>query len=102
MILLAGRGPQQSDAYSQALVVKERLCRWTEGDYKELWREAVELTKPSEEKKLEERNAAKAAQLAHEGQINRALQAFDSAGMADKASSTEEEMRREHQETAGL
>ena len=45
---------------------------------------------------MEERNAARAAQLAQQGQYNRALQALDSAGMAEITHSTKKEMKRKH------
>ena len=102
MILPAGHGPRQSDAYSQARLVKDRLRRWKEGAYEELWKEAVNLTKPQtkkkrkkgstgeKEKSLEERNATRACQLAQDGQYKRSLQALDSAGMADWSNTTEE------------
>ena len=74
VILPADRGPRQSDAYSQGRLVRERLSRWKEGEYRELWEEAVQLTAappkansrrtgapaPEQEKTLEERNAARA------------------------------------------
>ena len=74
MILPADQGPQQSDAYFQAQIIKERLRRWNEGEYEEGWKDAVEITKPpkkfknklAEQKKLDERNAARAPQVAQE------------------------------------
>ena len=113
-LLFAGQGPRRSDAYTQARLVKERLRRWKEGEYGQLWQEAVELTKPAtkarrrrgrvmadQEKSLEEKNAGRALQLAQEGQYRKSLQALDSVGMAEQTRATEEEMLRKHPPAAG-
>ena len=91
--------------------MKKRLRRWKEGDYENLWREAVQITKPPtrsakkkgniEEKTLDKRNAARASQLAQDGQYKRSLQALDSSGMAVPTKNTEEEMRKKHPQAAG-
>jgi hypothetical protein len=86
------------------------LRRWKEGEYGELWQEAVELTKARcrragvaavQEKSLEERNAARALQLAQKGQYWKSLQTLDSAGMAEHSRATEGKMRRKHPLAAG-
>ena len=93
VILPAGRGPRQGDAYSQSRLVRDRLRRWRGGEVRQLWDEAVELTRPrprvgrrrrgaeAEEKTQEERNAVRAATLAGEGQYTRSLQALTTAGL---------------------
>ena len=110
VILPAGQGPRQSDAYAQGRVVKERLRKWKEGKYGELWEDAVLLTSappksksrrtgaptPVQEKSLEERNAARALKLAQDGQYTKSIQALDSGGMAEQTRDTEEEMRKKH------
>ena len=114
VILPAGQGPRQGDAYSQARVVKERLRRWKEGDYAELWKEAVELTKTppkgrkqrtgaraQQKKTLEQKNAQRAGQLAQEGQYRKSLQTLTSAGMAEHSRATEQEMRNKHPPASG-
>ena len=76
-ILPAGRGPRAGDAYSQARLVRERLRRWRNGEYSQLWQEAVNLTKvppkrrrrgrggrQGEEKTQEMRNSERAKILA--------------------------------------
>ena len=47
VILPAGQvqGPRQGDIYSQARAVRERLRRWRQGEYGELWDEALEATR---------------------------------------------------------
>ena len=35
----------QSDGYSQARLVKERLQRWKRGEFRHLWDEAVKVTR---------------------------------------------------------
>ena len=109
-ILPAGRGKRIADAYSQSRVVKERLRRWRAGEYRQLWDEAVQVTKKRpkksskarryqgdfEEKSAEERNADRAAALAGEGEYARAVQALGSAGMAPRSAATEAELRRKH------
>ena len=81
----------QSDAYSQARIVKERLVRWGRGEYRELWDEATKLSRfqPRKKKKgveetepsQEEQNSRRATRLAQDGQFTRALQALTSAGL---------------------
>ena len=46
VILHAGRGPRQADARSQAKQVLSRLSRWRQGEYRQLWDEAIAATKP--------------------------------------------------------
>ena len=43
VILPAGQvqGPRQGDIYSQARAVRERLRRWRQGEYGELWDKAL-------------------------------------------------------------
>ena len=105
-ILPAGRLPRQADAYSQARVVKERLGRWRRGEYKQLWDEAVSITKAPpkprkkaparEEHSLEEKNAQRATRLAQEGQYTRSLQSLTSAGMAQHNRTTVDIMTDKH------
>jgi hypothetical protein len=107
-ILPACRGPRVADAYSQGRLVKERLRRWRAGEYRELWEEAVTLTKRQpkarrqrggqdpEERSQEQRNAERARVLAQEGEYTRSLQALTSAGMATQSAATNTEMRAKH------
>ena len=110
MVLPAGRGPRQGDAYSQAKQVKERLKRWGKGEYRQLWEEAVKMTKippkakgrrrtgvPEETvKKQQDKNGERATKLAQEGQFSRAVQTLTSQGMADATETTTEAMREKH------
>ena len=110
VILPAGRGPRQGDAYSQSRLVRDRLRRWRGGEVRQLWDEAVELTRPrprvgrrrrgaeAEEKTQEERNAVRAATLAGEGQYTRSLQALTSAGLADHSRDSVRKMEAKHPE----
>ena len=115
VILPAGQGPRQSDAYAQGRIVRERLRRWKEGMFRELWEEAVTLTSappksknrrtgaptPAEEKSLEDRNAARALGLAQDGQYTKSIQALDSWGMAEQTRDTEEIMKNKHPPATG-
>ena len=106
-ILTAGRGPRLGDAYTHTREVKERLRRWGQGEYRQLWDEAVALTKPPPrarvrrrtgeavrvEKTQEERNVERSTKLAHNGQYSRALTSLNSPGMAEHTRATKEEMR---------
>ena len=107
VILPAGRGPRQADAYSQARLQKERLSRWRKGEVLQLWEEAKKLTKiptskkkrqrgEKKEKTQEEKNAARASTLAADGQLTRAVQALTSHGLAEHNRATEAEMRDKH------
>ena len=113
-ILPAGRGPRAGDAYSQARLVRERLRRWRNGEYSQLWQEAVNLTKvppkrrrrgrggrQGEEKTQEMRNSERAKILAQEGQFTKALQALTSAGMADPDRTVLGEMEEKHPPAQG-
>ena len=111
VILPAGGGPRLGDAFSQGKRVKERLRRWRQGEYRQLWDEAVQLTKPPaqakrrqrrtgesevKEKTQEEKNAVRAGKLAQDGQYTKSLQSLTSAGMADHSRATKEEMKAKH------
>ena len=91
--------------------MKERLKRWGQGHYRQLWDEAVEMTRPppkarqkrrktgqpeAGEKTQEERNAERATELAHQGQYTRSLQALNSAGLAKHTPATVAEMEAKH------
>ena len=79
---------------------------------RQLWDEALELTRPrprvgrrrrgaeAEEKTQEERNAVRAATLADEGQYTRSLHALTSAGLADHSRATVKKMQAKHPEAA--
>ena len=107
-ILPAGRGPRAGDVYSQARIVRDRLRRWRAGEYAQLWREAVDLTKVppkkkkknrgGEEKTQEKRNAERAATLAEDAQFTKALQALTSAGMAPPTPANVKTMKEKHPE----
>ena len=111
-ILPAGRGPRVGDAYSQARLVRERLRRWRQGEYRQLWEEAKDLTKEQrrprgrqgrarqqeEEGAQQKRNAERATTLAQDGQFTRALQALTSSGMAPDTRATREAMKAKHPE----
>ena len=45
VILPAGRGPRAGDSCSQSKIVKERLRRWRQGEFTQLWEDAKNLTK---------------------------------------------------------
>ena len=106
VILPAPARRRQSDAYSQARVVKERLSRWRKGEYKQLWVEAVDSCKarPQSRKKTaqpqeqtqEELNAKRATKLGQDGQFTRALQSLCSSGMAKNNRELLNEMKRKH------
>ena len=105
-MLPACKGKRIADAYSQSRIVKERLRRWRGGEYRQLWDEAVDMTKKrpkakkrrgeGEEKTAEERNAERAKVLAGEGEYARAIQALCSAGMAPHNATTEAELKAKH------
>ena len=104
-ILPACRGPRVADPCSQGRIVKERLRRWREGEYSDLWKEAVKLTKRQpkakqgdreDEKTQEQKNAERAKMLTQEAEYSRALQALTSAGMAPQTAATVAEMRGKH------
>ena len=106
----AARGPRTGDSNAQSKAVKERLRRWMQGEYRQLWDEAIELTRTQSrskgrrktgepertEKCQEERNAERATQLGQDGQYTRALQALTSAGMADHSRAAVAEMKSKH------
>ena len=105
-ILPAASLKSQSDGYSQARQVKERLARWRRGEYRQLWDEAIKMTKnrPKPKKKgaqhqeqsQDEVNARRALQLAQLGQYTRALQSLCSSGLAQHNRSTINQMRAKH------
>ena len=93
-----------ADFSTQGKLVKERLKRWREGEFGDLWKEAVKLAKrqprtkrkASEEKTQEEKNAERAMALAQEAEYSRALQALTSPGMAQQSPATFAEMQAKH------
>ena len=105
VILPASRGPRQADARSQAKAVRERLHRWRQGQFRDLWDEAVKMTKvpvrakkkaQEEEKSQQEKNVLRATRLVQEGQYARSLQSLTSAGMAQHTKETLKVMRDKH------
>jgi hypothetical protein len=100
VILPAGKSPPHPGDSSQATKIKERIRRWRNGNFMELWNEAVALqqlpNQPRRGKKKEAqlevsqdtRNARRSLKLIREGQYNCAAQALVSPGLAEQSRST--------------
>ena len=90
VILPAGQGSRQGDAYSQARAVRERLRRWRQGEYGELWDEALEAARLPprsrraragvNEKTLQEKNTERAAKVTPQLQFG--LQEVEKAALS--------------------
>ena len=104
VILTATWNRSQTDGYSQARLVKERLNRWKRGEYRQLWDEAVKATRSEPKKRAaqtpdlsqEELNTRRASSLAQQGQFTRALQSLCSAGLAQHNRAALNEMQAKH------
>ena len=103
VILPATPRKKNADTYSQARIVRERLDKWRRGNYRELWDEAIKLTKVQPKKRREEQelsqeeqNTRRATRLAQDGQFTRALQALSSSGLAQHDRATLQTMRDKH------
>lgn len=100
VILPAGKSPPNPGDSSQATNIKERIQRWRDGKYMELWEEALAMQhapnqnwrgKKKKAQKVvtqEVRNARRSLKLVKEGQYTCAAQALISLGLAEQSTST--------------
>ena len=107
VILPAGKSPPHPGDTSQASKIKDRIKRWKQGSYNELWEEAISQQKepnqprrkkkqPQEEVTQEVRNARRSLKLIKEGQYTRAAQALVSPGLAEQSRATVSTMESLH------
>ena len=97
---------RRTDTIRAANNIEARIGRWSRGEYKELWEEAVNLTvtqtatrrgrRGNMTRSQEQVNAERARKLTMVGQYSRASQALSSAGMAEQSGATIETLRSKH------